>query len=193
MSTVDRYEVFRGSCLCGAGTIVVNECSPDHPWVRQSQYWWETEISCPKCKDEYAVNAGHGFIQVFRQSDLKEKEERGHRWHRKLEEIYNVADGQGYTTRLAAHVDSLKSVAEIHRQIGRFTSSGSSYQTFRRSFHRGGNTKDWIRRNIMATTLPKGLEQMLRIRDSDLDGLIAESDRLFNEYQKEPEPIKILK
>jgi|LQYC01.1.fsa_nt_gi hypothetical protein len=55
MSTIDRVDRFR-DCPCGEGKVRVTECSPDHPYARDSQTWYTAEIICDTCKKNYQVN-----------------------------------------------------------------------------------------------------------------------------------------
>ena len=161
--------------------------------VQWSQYWWETRITCVECKSNYKVQANRQWIKLFLNSDLEEKKEKGRRWYKKLEDIYDFADCHGYIDRIVKHLERLRPVSEVKGQIRQFTIHGSNYQTFRRYFNSGGDTKEWIKQNIVATVLPEIFSDMLGINDPVLNSLVAESDALLIDYQRQPKPFKILK
>lgn len=50
MSTTDRVNRCK-PCPCGEGTIR----SPDHPYARSSQTWYEGEVSCKACASKYIL------------------------------------------------------------------------------------------------------------------------------------------
>lgn len=55
MSTTDRVTCYNKPCPCGEGVIIITECSPDHPYVRDSQTWYESKFNCETCKTEYKI------------------------------------------------------------------------------------------------------------------------------------------
>ena len=56
MSTIDRVIVFDKPCPCGAGKIVITECSPDHPYARDSQTWYQGKLDCSNCKEKFKID-----------------------------------------------------------------------------------------------------------------------------------------
>ena len=55
MSTTDRVICYNKPCPCGEGTITITECSPDHPYARDSQTWYKSKINCETCKTKYTI------------------------------------------------------------------------------------------------------------------------------------------
>ena len=55
MSTTDKVDVYDKPCPCGAGRIVITECSPDHPYARASQTWYEASLLCNHCSKKYKI------------------------------------------------------------------------------------------------------------------------------------------
>ena len=51
----DRWEKYKEACRCGAGHFVLNHCSPDHPYAKPDQYWWEPLIECANCREQYEL------------------------------------------------------------------------------------------------------------------------------------------
>ncbi len=192
MSTIDRSEVYRDRCLCGNGEIVIVESSPDHPYVRGSQYGWETTITCSDCKKNYTpLQVGFAKVLLYRSEDLKKQMDLSRQWRSKLDEATAYAESRGFIDRLVEYIDA-RSIAEVHRQIGQITSGGDSYSTFRRNFNKGGTTKVWVKSSITGQKLAQVFEKCFGIKDPKLNEIIRQSEQLFVEYQKEPNPIKVL-
>lgn len=67
MSTTDRIDRSQ-DCPCGEGRVRVTECSPDHPYARNSRTWYTTEILCDNCMKNYQLNdsniAGERYITL---------------------------------------------------------------------------------------------------------------------------------
>jgi len=49
MSTIDRVDVYDEPCPCGAGKIVITQCTPDHPYARASQTSYDARLDCAEC------------------------------------------------------------------------------------------------------------------------------------------------
>ena len=56
MSTIDRVIVYNKPCPCGVGQIVITECSPDHPYVRDSQIWYHGDLNCGNCVLKFKID-----------------------------------------------------------------------------------------------------------------------------------------
>jgi hypothetical protein len=55
MSTIDRVCVYDKPCPCGCGRIVITECSPDHPYAKDSQTWYVGKVECDHCRKIYKM------------------------------------------------------------------------------------------------------------------------------------------
>jgi hypothetical protein len=55
MSTTDRVDSLL-KCPCGEGKVCVTECSPDHPYAKDSQTWYTAEIMCETCNKKYQLD-----------------------------------------------------------------------------------------------------------------------------------------
>lgn len=42
-------------CPCKKGTVTIERCSPDHPYVRPKDYFTRTRIACAACAEDYTV------------------------------------------------------------------------------------------------------------------------------------------
>lgn len=75
MSTTDRVTIYNKPCPCQKGTITITECSPDHPYVRDSQTWYEGHIHCKKCSIHYKIdekiNSSGRTIILVRKEDAE--------------------------------------------------------------------------------------------------------------------------
>ena len=56
MSTTDRVTVYNKPCPCDEGKIIITECSPDHPYARDSQTWYEGKLDCKTCTAKYRID-----------------------------------------------------------------------------------------------------------------------------------------
>ena len=56
MSTIDRVSVYDKPCPCGEGKIVLTECSPDHPYARDSQTVYKGKLDCINCNTKYKID-----------------------------------------------------------------------------------------------------------------------------------------
>lgn len=56
MSTIDRVIVYDKPCPCGAGKVVITECSPDHPYARGSQTWYHGDLDCTNCRRKFKID-----------------------------------------------------------------------------------------------------------------------------------------
>ncbi|MBU2620876.1 MAG: hypothetical protein KKD92_00980 [Proteobacteria bacterium] len=54
MSTTDEVDRYQ-PCPCDCGKIRITECSPDHPYARNSQTWYTAEIICDTCIEKYQI------------------------------------------------------------------------------------------------------------------------------------------
>ena len=55
MSTTDKVERCQ-PCPCNNGNILITECSPDHPYARDSQTWYKGKIDCETCIKKYKLD-----------------------------------------------------------------------------------------------------------------------------------------
>jgi hypothetical protein len=46
--------------MCGAGTVLIEEFSPDHPWGGATRY--EAELQCDACARQYLIK-GNGVVR----------------------------------------------------------------------------------------------------------------------------------
>jgi len=55
MSTTDKVTVYDESCPCGGGRITIIECTPDHPYARPNQIWYQSSFACKYCSHIYKL------------------------------------------------------------------------------------------------------------------------------------------
>lgn len=66
LSTIDRVVVYDKPCPCGAGRIVITECSPDHPYAKDSQTSYKSSFTCKDCSKLYEiVDITKGYERVI--------------------------------------------------------------------------------------------------------------------------------
>lgn len=133
MATDECTIVGSGACPCRKGTIIVEHCVPDHPWVRANDGHYRASIDCEECSGNY------GFYQpessrppaLVLQSDLAERRKASEKAFERLKEIERSIPFQKINRALEAHLAHLRSAAARHRfmhEAGLFVGSVSTYR-----------------------------------------------------------------
>lgn len=125
----DRYDIDR-PCPCGAGTINVEQESPDHPWARASQTHYSARLDCRACAATYvvvhSVGGSRPYLTLKTEMDAKGD---ARAEHRILEEKFRQHDlARSLEPALIAEIDQAlaKSMAAAHRVL---VSYGLTYES----------------------------------------------------------------
>lgn len=179
----DRIEAYRGPCICGTGEVVINYCTPDHPWPTQSK-WFETSVTCDSCSTEYdLVEQNNQFVFVSK-SDVKRQKGLWAEYSRRSDDLMKSVETRRLLEDLEGLLDAQPSMAACHRLLRAHNLVYESYGTFRKRWNRGA---EWVRRNVRASNLDKVLD-LLGKMDPTISRELSELEALWNQY-KAPLPV----
>jgi hypothetical protein len=179
----DRVEVKRQPCPCGGGEIVIERCSPDHAWISAHRVWWESDIDCQKCSQEYALHDDDAEMpRLVRQSDLREREKRRQAWYALHRSIMGSPRVQSVLEQFAARLDQEKSVAAKYRLLAKSGLGGGTEGTFRRRF----SGSQAFAKSLSPGQLSQVMD-MLGIEDPSISAEVRQLDELWKAV-KEPIP-----
>lgn len=129
----DRDEIARGPCPCGKGIIVVDRCSPDHPWGGNA--WHEAGLQCTDCVKEFQVVSNHEGPRLVRITDLQNQQALGEKVREKVVEIEQSAEFKHLKSIVESGLSTCRSLAAQHRFLEGAGLTTQSYQSYRRSPH----------------------------------------------------------
>jgi hypothetical protein len=185
----DRDVVHEGACTCGRGKYIINVCSPDHAWARARQTTWETEIACPDCSKQFAIERqGNDFCRV-RKADVQAKADAANAAHAKGKEIETHAEHAGHYEALTFWIGSMPSVAAVHGAVTGITGP-SSLSAFRNHFDQH-DVKGWVKRCIHYFWLPEALKRIGR-SDARIDELLMEHSELSSKSTAKAEVLEVI-
>lgn len=87
----DRVEAYHDQCLCGSGEVIINFCTPDHPWPTSSK-WFETSVSCSDCLDKYALIEQDNKYVFVDKNHLKIRDDYGAEYSQRSDDILKWPD-----------------------------------------------------------------------------------------------------
>lgn len=144
------------SCLCGDGEVEITVTSPDHPWAKSDDAQYSAEIVCPACMLKYAVDDNRLVSRAEFEAWTDAKSKSWKAWT----EFDASAAVQSEIKAFAGYLDTLPSLAAIHRLLTANKLEHSSVGTFRKRW-RGGD--EWARHRLLSHHLPA----ILKILDHD--------------------------
>lgn len=179
----DRIEAYRGKFVCGGGEVVINFCTPDHPWPTQSK-WFETSVSCRDCLDNYSlIEQGKHFVFV-KKSDLKVRDEYWSEYLRRGEELLAWPEVIEILEELEGVLENQSSMAACHRLLSAHRLEYYSVGTFRKKW---SGASDWIRNNVRVSNL-ENVMNLIGKREKKVEDELKVLEALYEKY-KEPLPI----
>ena len=183
----ERFEIYKGDCSCGKGNYIVKECSPDHPWAKPHQTWYERTITCPECQKKYSLEEINDKIYLVLNSEKTKREAINQKWHDQIKEIKNHFDSEGHLSALEAAINAMPSMAAIYRELDPLVNFHYTVSTFRKHFKAASNLKKWIDWNIHYWSFPSILNWLGR-KDPEMENLVREARQLW-EDSKKPFPV----
>lgn len=178
------------SCLCGKGTIEIEQRSPDHPWARESQTSYSARLDCGECAKLYVVHNEWGkFPALLRKADVEAQDDA--RAVRKAAEAKLAESSQGrrLVQRIVSVIDAQPSVAARYRTLKRFKLIYNSEATYRKHPIGGEEAMSRISGAALA-----GIGSLPDMGGTDTDFFkekATEIERLSNaERSLEPRPVK---
>ena len=120
-------------CMCGAGEVVIEISTPDHPWVRASQTTYTCQIHCEPCAREYMIDDG-GIVRRV-DYDLRARAQAEYETARRefMRSDWVVA----LLKSLASYLDQKPSIAAVYRCLDHHRLAQYSESHFRKKW-RGG-------------------------------------------------------
>lgn len=70
----DLDEIYIEPCICGNGMVTILFCTPDHVYPTSLQ-WFQTIVSCEKCKSELEVIEQENKFVFVKKEDFEIKEQ----------------------------------------------------------------------------------------------------------------------
>jgi hypothetical protein len=168
------YDEFRKPCPCGQGTIRIGRSSPDHGWASSYSVHWNADIECPACQPIYMVDGIDAGMRIVRRDDVAAVAVRRSAYDAACTQFMALPSLAPLKSAFAAHLDSMKSVAAIHRYLESNGMAGYAIGTFRKNW-RGG--QDWIDRHIGVWNAAK-IASLLGQDTAVYDAPLAEIERL---------------
>lgn len=186
----ERDLIYQKPCSCGKGEFIVVECSPDHPWAKAHQTYYEYKIRCAACSSLFEIEYKKGKVYLITKTEIEKKKQTESEYHKKTRACIEYANRKGYLKMLRDKIDSMPSVAAIYRLL---SSSGihrmGTEATFRRNFKSYKDTQHWVGHNILYFDLPSVLT-LLQVTDKQLSDMAKETNNLFKEMEKPPHMIE---
>ena len=132
---------FTGPCLCGKGKITTTVSEPEHPWAGARGRTRSHGFECIKCTAEYQFVEGAIFRRTEYEQQLLAKA-RFDEVRKALSTSPLLADLQ---TKMAAHLEALKSAAARHRFLTENRLESIGIATFREHWK---SAAVWSQKNV---------------------------------------------
>jgi len=173
----DRHQMFSGPCPCGKGTLQVDHCEKDHPWVEPGEYWYEGAVHCDICGPKYELRKVGRSFGLFDRGIAERNDARSREAWERRSKVLAGDKAQGYFKKLAAVLDEQPSHAATHRLLDGAGFYVPNIAKFRKTW-RGG--EHWVRgdRPDMAKVL-----KVLKVKDDALLAEIAAAEK----HEAEPD------
>lgn len=180
MSTDDCSVVGRTPCPCGKGEIVVEHCTPDHPWARDNQGWYNNTLSCEECELQYEIfqkeKSEKGRLVLREQA--KRVRDATEKWHQTLRKIEASPAFKRLSTQLDRTLGEQRSAAAAHRLL---VQAKLTYDSIGQYCRRGYK--------LSALHASEALT-LFREHDADLEAMIAEASSYHKLMRETPVAIK---
>lgn len=146
----DRVEAYHDQCLCGSGEVIINFCTPDHPWPTSSK-WFETSVSCSDCLDKYALIEQDNKYVFVDKNHLKIRDDYGAEYSQRSDDILKWPEVKEILDNLTNILEAQPSIAACYRLLN---ANGlivyGTVGTFRRHWSGASN---YVRNNVRASSL----------------------------------------
>jgi hypothetical protein len=139
------YDEFRKPCPCGQGTIRVGRSSPDHGWASVYSVHWDANIECPACLQTYMVDGVDAGMRIVCRADVAAVAARRSAYDAACTQFMALPSIVPLRSAFAAYLDSMRSVAAVHRYLDANGMAGYAIGTFRKNWLGG---RDWTDRHI---------------------------------------------
>ena len=179
MSTTDRSQAYRGPCPCGAGEVIIQYCTPDHPWPTRSN-WFEPKLTCENCNEAYVIEEQGQYFGLFDKREIIEREERSRAYSAAQKNLMATQQSQEVVKKFTEMLDSLPSMAACHRLLSARQLVLESYGTFIKRW-KGATT--WVKDNIRADQLNR-LAAVVDLHEEYISTAVTDLERLWEESRR---------
>jgi hypothetical protein len=113
------YDEFRKTCPCGQGMIRVGCSSPDHGWPSTYSIHWDASIECEACQQTCVVEGNDSNLRIVRRADVAAVAVAARRsaYDSACKQFMVSPSVGAIKSAFADHLDSLQSVAAVHRYL----------------------------------------------------------------------------
>ena len=150
----DCTEAYRGPCICGSGEVVIEFCTPDHPWPTKTK-WFNHSVTCSRCRSEYHLIEQDSKFVFVRKSDVQEREALRDEYSRRCDDFLTWPETKEVLEQLETLLDDQPSIAACHRLLRSCKLTSESYSSFCRKWN---GAAEWIENNVRVYNLGKVLE-----------------------------------
>jgi len=175
-------------CLCGQGQLIVNYCTPDHPFAKPSQYTFQLFVECAVCKSEYdLVEQGCNATLIRRADKLNREALRSKHWAKRTE-FMEREDVKFYLKLFAGVVLSAGPATFKHRlfqQADMMTMD--SVATFRKTLKKFGD-EELVRIHASPNSMPS-LMKVIGVKNDELLRELAMLNELWKQSQEPCPPV----
>lgn len=162
--------------MCGAGTILIETFSPDHPWGGSSRY--VAEFRCDDCARRYVIK-GNG---VVRRADHDRRDAAERALGIARHDLMASAWARDLLRAAASYVDQKPSKAAIYRALSHVGLAGYSHAYFVKKWQSGA---EWVSR-LGCDDLPRLLALLERDASEEAESALAAIDGLRAALPVEP-------
>jgi hypothetical protein len=159
----DRNEVVNIACPCGQGRITVTNCSPDHPYARDSQSWRENDIKCSDCEAKYRILEQDKKLVLVSREDCERTEAAQRQKQQEMDDLekglWENLEKTGVLDSVVGYLNSFRTAAAAFRQMEDLYIC-RDIDDFRKRFPKQNCTKERVRQFIYPRALEKLLAQM---------------------------------
>jgi hypothetical protein len=181
----ERDEVFKSTCFCGKGSFSVVLCSPDHMWATSSQFSYELSIKCTDCNKTYDLVEQEGQAVIVERTEITKRVKIQEQWHLTNKEIMKRADVIEVLQNFVVFLESLGSIAAIHRFLSKSHLGLHSLGTFRKKW---AGAKAWVSQNVRPSNLPTVMEALGKFNEA-VSEEVEKSQKLWVDGFNTPLPI----
>lgn len=183
----DVSQYVRRPCLCGGGELIVNYCTPDHPFAKPWQFTFQLNLDCELCKSEYGLVDQNGKAVVVRLSDKQERDALGKEYWKRREEFKKRDDVEFYLKLFEGVVVSAGPATAKHRLFERAELTTDSVATFRKSLKKWSDAQ-LIRMYVTPESLPK-IMGIIGVKNDELQQEVMSLQELYKQSQAPCPPV----
>jgi len=171
--------------LCGEGELVVNYCTPDHPFANSDAYHWELFLECDICNGEYVFIDQDQQAVIASRTEIAARQTARQEYLERSRALMSRDDVRAYLSQLIALVISQPSAAAKHRVFTRAGMTVDSEATFRRSLKAVGDE-----RIVQQSAAPHNLSRIMTILEVKNEEISNELEVLKALELKSKEPCR---